>query len=60
MTNKQVCNELNLERSSIQSGWSPEEKEQRRRMAGNKQLMFLAAIATQKIRRPARPTALLA
>jgi len=65
MTNKHVCNELNLERSSIQSGWSPEEKEQRRRMAGNKQLqlkqlMFLTAIASQKIGRPARPTALTA
>jgi len=57
MTNEHACNDLNLERTSIQSGWSPEEKEQRRRMAGNKQLqlkqlMFLTAIASQKIRGP--------
>ncbi len=65
MMRKQACNDLNLERSSIQSGWSPEEKEERRRMAGNKQLqlkqlMFLTAIASQKIRRPTQSTALMA
>ena len=65
MMRKQACNDLNLERSSIQSGWSPEEKEERRRMAGNKQLqlkqlMFLTSIASQKIRPPAQPTALIA
>ena len=65
MLRKQVCNDLNLERSSIQSGWSPEEKEERRRMAGNKQLqlkqlMFLTAIAAKKIRRPTQSTALMA
>ncbi|MDA7492995.1 hypothetical protein N8510_02750 [bacterium] len=65
MNNDRNCNDLNLERSSIQSCWSPEEKEMRRRVAGNKQLqlkqlMFLAAIASRKITRPTQLTTLMA
>lgn len=54
MRDQQGLNDLILERTSIQAGWSPEEKEVRRRLAGSKQLqlkqiMFLTAIASQKI-----------
>lgn len=63
--NNQASNDLNLERSSIQSGWSPEEKELKRRVAGNKQLqlkrlMFLTTIASRKITRPTQLTMLIA
>lgn len=65
MSNEQDLNELTLERTSIQASWSPAEKEVRRRLAGNKQLqlkqlMFLTAIASQKITRPAEQTMMLA
>ncbi|MAI70631.1 MAG: hypothetical protein CMM01_06940 [Rhodopirellula sp.] len=65
MKNEQDSNNLILERCSIQAGWSPEEKKIRRRVAGNKQLqlkelMFLTAIASQKITRPPRSKTLMA
>ena len=65
MTNDNQRNDLNLKRSSIQSGWSPEEKELRRRAAGNKQLqlkqlLFLAALASQKIGPPTQAATLVA
>ena len=58
MANERRGKKLNQERTSIQAGWSPEEKEIRRLVAGNKQrqlkeLLLLTAIASQQIRRPA-------
>lgn len=58
MAHERHGKKLNQERSSIQAGWSPAEKEIRRLVAGNKQrqlkqLLFLTAIASQQIRRPA-------
>ncbi|HBV65267.1 MAG TPA: hypothetical protein DEF45_19840 [Rhodopirellula sp.] len=65
MTTEEDRDDLNLLRSSIQSRWSPEEKELRRRAAGNKQLqlkqlLFLKALASQKIRQPAQVATLMA
>lgn len=58
MSRDNDCDNVNEERTSIQAGWSAEEKEIRRRIASNKQLhlkelMFLTALASQRITLPA-------
>ena len=56
MSNDPISTNLNFERISIQVGWTEEEKQARRRQAGNKQLqlkqlVFLTAIASEGLRR---------
>jgi hypothetical protein len=55
MTNENEPSHLNLVRSSVKAGWTSEEREKRRRLAGNKQLQlkelaFLTVLDSHNLR----------